>query len=741
MQREIEYEDEKNMTTKNTDFKHLINMYFPEGDKVASFTSADAQWDSWTSFIDLCAMILLMQKTSDTPSQVERIGCLPGDEELVEVLKPHKKQRFPEWQTMRNIYRSLMLAGEELTDSKNHLPLWDFLNVGLLSPVEGIAFLLAFSVLKNRKYERVFDVLQEQPGVVAPTVGLVHDFCSLFLTEEENSVSLLLDKGSYLNRILLDEGKPLFGLSRPLFLSHQAFQKALGQQASLEMLSAYTKETATGDDSRIVIPRVEEDRLFQAFAGIGSLSANREDESMIFLEGEEGLGKSFLVEQLGRAMDYDVLFVYADRLLSIPSSDRKQIILEIVRRCLFEQELLCLKNFPSEPEGAIELLNDLVFLHDNLSLFLINGRHCPDSNYPLRNQMYCITVDYPDSTKQRKFWEIFAKELHLCFEEDINLDHLVSKYKMAPGRIKKTLALARLFSRVEGDLFYIGKECIEREIRAASQQAFGEYATKLNCPFMWQDLQLTKEGERQLTLAMNRVRLRSVVNGQFGFGKKLPYGSGTSIVFYGPPGTGKTMAAQVFARELGLDIYRIDLSQIENKYIGETSKNIGKIFDAAKNSNVILFFDEADSLFAKRTEVSSSNDKHSNAQTAYLLQKIEEYDGVSVLATNIVTNFDAAFKRRMTFFVPVEKPNEEERRMLWEKAFPKEAPLDDDVNFEVYAKVEDLTGSLIKSAAVSASYYAATEGRKISHADIINAIDEEVKKIGKLSVKSEMLSW
>ena len=739
--------ENENKTNIKADIKNVIHMYFPEGGKAVPFADGEAQWDSWARFVDLCCMILLIQKEAEPPLlSLDRIGCLPADEELVQALEPHDKKAFPEWKAMREIYRNLMLAGEGAADKKKHLPFWNFLNVGLLSPVECIAFIMAFCAQKSRKYERAFGVLQEQQGVVMPTVGLVYDICSLFLTEEENSVAKLLDKGTYLNRILLDEVKvaPGFsGLSRPLLLCAQAFQKASGKSASLGMASAYAKEVITWNDTRTVIPREQESRLFEAYAGIGGLSEEQEEESMIFLEGEEGLGKSFLIEQLGRAAGLDVLFVYADRLLSIPPSDRQEIVLELIRRCLFEQEFFCLKNFPSEPEGAMELLSILVCLHDNLSLFFVNGRRCPDSHYPLRNQMYRITVDYPDSSEQKKLWDIFAKELSIKYEEDVNLDHLVSKYKMSPGRIRQTLISARLFSRVEEDeeSFYVGKDCIEREIRTVSEQAFGEYATKLNCPFEMKDLQLTKESERQLMLAMNRVRLRSVVNGQFGFGKKLPYGSGTSIVFYGPPGTGKTMAAQVFARELGLDIYRIDLSQIENKYIGETSKNIGKIFDAARNSNVILFFDEADSLFAKRTEVSNSNDKHSNAQTAYLLQKIEEYEGVSILATNIATNFDAAFKRRMTFFIPVERPNEDERRMLWKKAFPEEAPLGEDVNFDVYARVEDMTGSLIKSAAVSASYYAAAEGRQISHADIVNAIDEEVKKIGKLSVKAELLFW
>ncbi|MDE5591089.1 MAG: ATP-binding protein, partial [Acetatifactor sp.] len=200
----------------------------------------------------------------------------------------------------------------------------------------------------------------------------------------------------------------------------------------------------------------------------------------------------------------------------------------------------------------------------------------------------------------------------------------------------------------------------------------------------------------------------------------------------------KTMAAQVLARALGLDIYRIDLSQIGSKYIGETEKNLGAVFEAAKFSNAVLFFDEADALFTKRTDVTSSNDKYANAETAYLLQKIEEYSGVSVLATNVMQNFDNAFKRRMTFMIPVEQPGEETRLRLWQKVFPKEAPLEEDIDFGVYARKAELTGSNIKSAALSAAYKAAAEHRKISNRDIIEAIDFEYRRSGRMGISNEL---
>ena len=163
------------------------------------------------------------------------------------------------------------------------------------------------------------------------------------------------------------------------------------------------------------------------------------------------------------------------------------------------------------------------------------------------------------------------------------------------------------------------------------------------------------------------------------------------MILYGPPGTGKTMAAQIMAQDIGMTLYRVDLSQLVDKYIGETEKNLSALFEAAKGSNGILFFDEADALFAKRTDVESSNDRHANSEVAFLLQQIEEYDGLSILATNAVQNFDAAFKRRMTYMISVDRPDNEERLKIWENVFPKDTPVDENVNFELYSRVEGMT--------------------------------------------------
>ena len=192
------------------------------------------------------------------------------------------------------------------------------------------------------------------------------------------------------------------------------------------------------------------------------------------------------------------------------------------------------------------------------------------------------------------------------------------------------------------------------------------------------------------------------------------------------------MAAQVMAKEIGMALYRVDLSQLVDKYVGETEKNIGKIFDAASDGNVILFFDEADALFSRRTEVTSSNDKHANTEVAYLLQKIEQHDGVTLLATNRFSDFDSAFVRRITYAVKLDKPDADKRLMLFEKILPDKTPRDKDLDLKFFADSFELSGSEIKEVLYSAAFIAASEGGSLSNRHLSQAIKYQQEKAGKV---------
>jgi SpoVK/Ycf46/Vps4 family AAA+-type ATPase len=252
------------------------------------------------------------------------------------------------------------------------------------------------------------------------------------------------------------------------------------------------------------------------------------------------------------------------------------------------------------------------------------------------------------------------------------------------------------------------------------------------------DIILDDYQKQQIIDACNQIRNRSIVQEDWNFGRKTPYGKGVSILLYGAPGVGKTMSVQIISRMLGLDAYRIDLSQMVSKYIGETEKNLGEIFHMARNSCSILFFDEADALFAKRTEVKDSKDKYANMETAYILQKMEEHDGVVILASNHINNFDEAFQRRMQYIINIPLPGAQQRLQLWKSVFPEDAPMEEGIDFEFLAKQFELSGSRIKSIAIGAAYYAAEEQCPIGAIHIIRALQADMMKSRRMLSAAEL---
>ena len=244
-----------------------------------------------------------------------------------------------------------------------------------------------------------------------------------------------------------------------------------------------------------------------------------------------------------------------------------------------------------------------------------------------------------------------------------------------------------------------------------------------------------------LRQACGHVSFRGKVYEEWGFEGKIAYGRGVSLLFVGPPGTGKTMAAQVLARELNLELYKVDLSGVLSKYIGETQKNLREIFDEVKKSRSILFFDEADVLFGKRVDVSDARDISANAQTAYLLQKMEEYDGITILATNLMQNFDDAYKRRMKFIIRFTFPQKEQRMQLWEKVFPRQMPLAGDIDIDYLAGNFELSGASIKNIAVNAAFIAASRQETTGMGHIMEALQQEYEKSGKILGKAELKEY
>jgi hypothetical protein len=278
-----------------------------------------------------------------------------------------------------------------------------------------------------------------------------------------------------------------------------------------------------------------------------------------------------------------------------------------------------------------------------------------------------------------------------------------------------------------------GPEALARACREIGGATMGPLAQKLPLPYAWEDLVVPPEVREELDLARVWMAQQRQVLDHWGFGRRVASGRGMTMLFGGPPGTGKTMAAQVLAAALELDLYRVDLSRVVNKYIGETEKNLARLFDEARASGAALFFDEADALFGRRSEVKDAHDRYANLEIGYLLQRMEDYEGVTMLASNRARDMDEAFTRRFHFIVDFPMPDEAHRLKIWRGMFPAETALSESLDLASVAKRFEMSGGEIKNAALSAAFAAAGEGRPLSTEHVMRAVRREFRKAGRLA--------
>jgi ATPase family protein associated with various cellular activities (AAA)/winged helix domain-containing protein len=313
---------------------------------------------------------------------------------------------------------------------------------------------------------------------------------------------------------------------------------------------------------------------------------------------------------------------------------------------------------------------------------------------------------------------------------------VAAKFRLSIGQIVEAAEVSRLVAQADGREVPTAEE-LDLGARQASSSRLGELAARLPPGYGWNDL-VMPERQRELLQSISAyLRHRDRVLSDWGYEKAVARTQGLKVLFAGESGTGKTMAAQVLAAQLGLDIFRVDLATIVSKYIGETEKNLDRIFGAAEGSNAILFFDEADALFGKRSEVSDSHDRYANIEVAYLLQKMEGYAGAVILATNFRRNIDEAFVRRLDFVIDFPFPEAGDRRRIWELLLPAEAPLGEDIDLGFLAERFKLSGGAIRNCSLSAAFQAADDGGVIEMRHLVRAVAQEYGKQGRLTLEAD----
>ena len=464
---------------------------------------------------------------------------------------------------------------------------------------------------------------------------------------------------------------------------------------------------------------------------------------VLYFQGEQGGGKKTVIEALCKWASVPLVVADADWFAS------GEMSAELGRRLVFrearlQKAALCLIGFDQLLGDDRVIKSYLQMILDEVGRFpgtvFLTGESCWEPGSVFGERVFArIELQQPSHKQRMQLWNIYMNGHGPRASHD-DVAKVAEIFKFSPGQIKDAVATARNMAIYNVDS-EISSHDLYASCRVMSNQKLNTLAHKVLPKYQWDDIVLPKDQKDQLREIADHVRYRHIVFSDWNFEQKVSLGKGLNVLFAGSSGTGKTMAAEIVANELGLDLYKIDLSTVISKYIGETEKNLDKIFSEAQNSNSILFFDEADAVFGKRSEIKDSHDRYANIEVAYLLQKMEEYDGIVVLATNLRKNLDEAFARRMHFSLEFPQPEERDRYQIWKRVFPPEAPVSKDMDFRFMAKQFKITGGNIKNIALGSAFFAARDGGSITIEHLVKATKREYQKIGRLCTEADFGSY
>jgi hypothetical protein len=464
----------------------------------------------------------------------------------------------------------------------------------------------------------------------------------------------------------------------------------------------------------------------------------------VYIGGPGGAGKTQLVETFAAVLDKKVLTADFNAIMTFPG-DFRHILALLEREARLHSALLHIRlqsrdDMPGKVTGG-ESRTDVLhsFLQNNrLEAVILTGI---DSYARIKDKigggMISFFIPMPTVEERYELWSRLLTSADPAGEEEW-INGLAVKFRFTPGRIRAVLDAAAIAAPGrKDDKPVIHLDDIYKFCREESDKGLLSYSRKIVPHYRWKDIVLPRDTLAQLKEICTSIQNRRKVYSEWGFEAKFSLGKGLNILLTGPPGIGKTMSAEIIAAELGLDLYKIDLSCVVSKYIGETEKNLSKIFKEAETSNCILFFDEADALFGKRTEVRDSHDRYANIEINFLLQKMDEYDGIVLMATNMRKNLDTAFTRRLHHVVEFPFPDEKYRGMIWKNAFPADTPKADDIDFDFLAGKFKIAGGNIKNIVVNSAFLASANGGVVNMENIILALKREYRKMGKMCSKSD----
>jgi len=606
-----------------------------------------------------------------------------------------------------------------------------------LSAFDQDVILIGLATELDLRYEKLFAYLQDDITCKRPTVDLVLSLLCPSTQSREVRRRHFMPDGLLIRHKLLhlttdsDQGRSM--PARQIRLDEGVINLLLGGKGLDQRLASCC---ALVEPVRSLADVPIDDELKRALQVL--IAESERQPFKLYFRGPLGTGKRQTAEALAAGMGLQLLAADIEELQAISPNFDDGLKL-VFREARFRRALTYLENFDflTGEARAVFYRRFLKAVNEDSSLTVLAGAE----SLGLTTKIHEVVFPVPSFAQRRRCWHEQLSQHSIALDE-ATLDALASGFHLSYGEIVTAISTAinqaqwRAAGQTESapdralnssptalDLF--------ASARARLSHNLAQFARKIDPKYDWSDLVLPTDQFSQLRDMCARYKYQHLVYDKWEFGKKLSLGKGINALYSGHPGTGKTMAAEIIANELTLDLYKIDLSQVISKYIGETEKSLNRIFKEAQAGSAILFFDEADAIFGKRTEVKDSHDRYANIEVSYLLQKMEEYDGIAILATNLRQNIDEAFLRRMQFIVEFPFPNEEHRRRIWEVIFPPQAPVAADLDFDLLARSIRLAGGNLKSIGLAAAFHAAGDGGVIKQEHLIKAARREFQKLGR----------
>jgi AAA+ superfamily predicted ATPase len=605
------------------------------------------------------------------------------------------------------------------------------------------AFLICLAPSLDLRYERIYGYLQDDVTRKHPSVNLVLDLLCDPGPERFEMLSRFTDDAPLFKYDLL-ERTPESETEKAALLS-----RALYPDAAIVawLLGGYEPHAELRPHTRLLRPQEnEEDRLLAAEVWPDLERAIDQKPVMVFYgsnrAGQQAAARIVAAHSFSHSPTHSqaqeprpLLQMNLESVTTAGQSPRRALELALRdARLIGAIPYLvgwdaCLKDGAPQPGLLAELC---AYPH----LVIVAGQ-APWQAQDTERERTLLWVDFPVPTyPQRKtLWDHFVNQAQP--ETPLDVTEPAGQFILTASQIRDAVATAKDLAARRGgplrdtDLFAAA--------RVHSNPRLSSLAREIVPRYTWEDIILPDDQLALLHEIVATVRGRPKVLEEWGVGKKLAASDGVTMLFAGPPGTGKTMAAEVIAAELSLELYKIDLSTIVSKYIGETEKNLERIFSEAQSSSAILFFDEADALFGKRSEVKDSHDRYANIEISYLLQRMEAYDGVTILATNLRANLDEAFTRRLQFAVDFPFPEEEYRLRIWQTLFPADVPRASDLDMALLARRFKLAGGNIRNVIVNAAFLAAAEDSPVAMEHLLHSTRRELQKMGRLVDEADMV--